>query len=462
VLRASAVAERLGIPTVSLVSSGFQQQAGAIAKGIGLSLPIAVYPGHPMVDTVEEVVAKTDAHLLQAVIDGLAAPRNAPLAIVAGEPEPGSVVFRGTLAAVQEHFLERLWSDGLPIIPPTRALVDDFLSWSPLPADTILGVLAQEEREATVLSVAINAVMAGCRPEYMPVLIAVVEAIADPEFRIEDAGSTPSWEPLIVVSGPLARQLDFNVGQGVMKMGRQANASIGRFLRLYLRNVAGYRIAPGDGDKGSIGFTFNVALAEDEETTRRLGWPTFGEDRGFAPQANAVSVMSVVCISAPCYSAGSDAVSHARQFAALLGRSFAPWAFTGLRKGKWHPLLIVSPAVAAVIAREWSKDQLRDYFWRHTTLERRMHEEFALPATGMPIDFKALVAAGILPPHYADSDDPEAPLRLIVKPEHICIVVAGDPGRNQTRGYMANHNQGSLTSKPITLPGDWEQRIAGR
>src|SRR5213595_534129 len=88
--------------------------------------------------------------------------------------------------------------------------------------------------------------MAGCRPEYMPVLVAIVEAIAEPVFRVEDAGSTPGWEPLVIVSGPIAGALDLNHGQGVMRVGRQANTTLGRFLRLYLRNVAGLRIPPGD------------------------------------------------------------------------------------------------------------------------------------------------------------------------------------------------------------------------
>ena len=95
--------------------------------------------------------------------------------------------------------------------------------------------------------------MAGCRPEYMPVLVAAVEAMCDPRFRIEDAGSTPGWEPLVIVSGPIIKELDLHSGQGVMRVGRQANTSIGRFVRLYLRNVCGYRIPPGAGDKGSIG-----------------------------------------------------------------------------------------------------------------------------------------------------------------------------------------------------------------
>jgi len=465
VLRASAVAERLGIPTVSLVSGGFIAQAKAVARSLALTLPLAEYPGHPMVDGVATVVEKTDAHLLPAVLAGWAQSRPAAGGGSEGglegadasaeknaEPLPGAIVFSGTLEQVQAHFLAQGWSDGLPVMPPTRAAVDTFLAHTPLPPDTVLGILAQEEREASVLSVAVNGVMAGCRPEYMPVLVAVVEAIADPEFRLEDAGSTPSWEPLIIVGGPIARALDLNAGQGVMKMGRQANASIGRFLRLYLRNVCGYRIAPGDGDKGSIGANFNVAIAENEEAAARIGWPSFAAERGYADAQGVVSVMSMVCASAPCYSAGTSAESHAHQFVELMGRAFAPWAFTGMRKGKWDGLIIVSPAVAEVIAREWSKDELRAYFRRHATLSARMFMEFALPATGMPLEFDRLVAAGILPPEYHASDDPERLLPLVVDPAHLSILVAGDPGRNQSRGYMANHNQGALVSKAVRMP----------
>ena len=124
--------------------------------------------------------------------------------------------------------------------------------------------------QATVWSVAVNGVMAGCRPEYMPILVAVVEAIADPEWRIQDAGATPGWEPLIVLSGPMVKRLGFNTGSGLMRMGSRPAASMGRFLRMYLRNVAGLRVPPGTTDKGSIGSSFNVALAEDEDATRAL------------------------------------------------------------------------------------------------------------------------------------------------------------------------------------------------
>ena len=157
--------------------------------------------------------------------------------------------------------------------------VDAFLAFTDRKPDEVLRVIPQEGREASILSIAIAGVMAGCRPEYMPVLIAIVDALCDPLYRVEDSGSTPGWEPVVIVNGPIIKELDLNFGQGMMRVGRRANTSIGRFVRLYLRNVCGFRIPPGAGDKGSIGQTFLVAMAEDEDSARAVGWPTYAEEQ---------------------------------------------------------------------------------------------------------------------------------------------------------------------------------------
>jgi hypothetical protein len=188
--------------------------------------------------------------LLPRVIAGLTQPCEsagltpAPAPAADAGTAPRDIVFTGTLDEVQEHFYERRWSDGLPIIPPTLDRVERFLRFTEREPDEVLGVTPPANRQATVWNVAVNGVMAGCRPEYMPILLAVVEAIVDPAYKVEDAGSTPGWESLIVLSGPIIKELGFNSGQGVMRVGKQANTSIGRFLRLYLRNLAGFHHAP--------------------------------------------------------------------------------------------------------------------------------------------------------------------------------------------------------------------------
>jgi len=445
---------------VSIIGSAFMKQAAFVAKGIGIPFALAEYPGAPMVDGEADIRAKVDRHLMPAILDGLTKPRTASSVASEAEPEPGTVVFRGTLDEVQEHFLTRLWSDGLPVIPPTAERVAAFLEFTERKPEEIIGVFPLEGREATIHSIAVNGVMAGCRPEYMPVLVAIVQAIAKPGFRLEDAGSTPSWEPLIVLSGPIIKQLDFNHGAGLMKIGRQANGSAGRFLRLYLRNICGYRIAPGDGDKGSIGYSFNVALAEDEDWARDIGWTSFGEDMGHAPGDNAVTVQSVVCITPPTYSSGAEARGHVQQFVDVMGRAFSYWAYSGLKRGYWHSVIVIGPSIAKVIAKTMSKDDVRRYLWEQATIPASLMQNFARQTGGLELDFRKLIDEGYISPDYLASDDPNRPVRIFVNPGDIGIVVAGDPGRNQSRGYMANHEQGARTTQRIALPRNWDELLA--
>jgi len=435
VLRAAAIAERAGLPSVSIVTTPFRAQAAVVAKGVGMpELPIAEYPGVPMTDGSAAVRAKVEA-LIDEIVGGLAR----PVTVVAApteEPALRDIVFRGTLDEVQERFYRNLWTDGLPIVPPTLWRVERFLAEVDRDPAEVLGCLAPENRAATVWSVAVNGLMAGCRPEYMPVLVAIVEAIADPEFRVHDAGSTPGWEPLVIVSGPVARALDLNHGQGAMRVGRQANASIGRFLRLYLRNIAGLRIPPGAGDKGSIAGTFHVALAEDEEAATAMGWPTFGEDAGFARDESAVTVQSVVSVSPPIYSGGTRGLDHVQVLAEVFGDECRYWSFTGLKYARWQPLLVLGPSIATVIAEDgWSKDDVRRYLHEHVTIPARQVERYAwhLGSTAFSL------GAG----------DPERAVHVFHDAASIGIIVAGDPGRNQSKGYCNNHLQGGRVSRRV-------------
>ena len=217
-----------------------------VAKGLGLpDMPIAAYPGVPMTDSTQELERKVEHELVPQIINGLSqATGDKSAAAVDEEPAPRHIIFTGGLDSVQEHFYEHLWSDGLPVIPPTLDRVEQFLQFTDHAPDEVIGPCPTANRQATVWNVAVNGVMAGCRPEYMPVLLAVVSAVLDPLYKVEDAGSTPGWESLIIVSGPIAQELGLHHGQGVMRPGKQANTSIGRFLRLFLRNLGGFYHAP--------------------------------------------------------------------------------------------------------------------------------------------------------------------------------------------------------------------------
>ena len=191
-----------------------------VARGLGLpDLKIAHYPGTPMVDSSEELCRKVEDELVPQIVEGISRPTESKLAAAtAPEPGPKDIIFSGTLDQVNEHFNERLWTDGMPVIPPTVDRIERFLRYTDRAPGEVVGICPPDNREATVWNIAATGVMAGCRPEYMPVLLAVVEAVTDPEFRMQDAGSTPGWEPLVVVSGPIVKALDFNSGASVMRI----------------------------------------------------------------------------------------------------------------------------------------------------------------------------------------------------------------------------------------------------
>jgi len=469
VMRAVAAAERIGVPAVGLVSSGFATQAGAVGTALGLpTVRLATYPGVILTDDEATIVAKSREHLLPAVIEsfvGSTGAASAPAAeAAAAEYRPREIVFSGTLDEVHDLFEERLWSDGLPIVPPTPDRVEAALAHTDRAPDEVLGVLLPESREATVYNVAVNGVMAGCRPEYLPVLIAAVEAIADPRFRVEDAGCTVGWEPMIIVSGPGAERLGFNTRQGALRVGVRANTSIGRFLRLYLRNVAGLRIPPGQTDKATLGATFNVALAEDEAAVAELGWPTMRDELGFGPSETVVAVQSVAGSSLPIYSSGATPDRHLDIIAQHIAGASGHWAFLGVKFLEWWPVLVMSPGVAGVFAAHgMSKDGVRVELADRARVSARTWDSFP-EATGVDgFHLPSLIEQGWAPAAYAESEDPDRLIPAIPFPDRLAIVVAGDPGRNQSRYFVNNHAQGTRVVRRAALaspPTSWSRAPA--
>jgi hypothetical protein len=460
VLRASATAERAGVPTVSVISSGFLKQAAVVAKGLGLpDLAIAEFPGVPMTYSAEQLQQQVEEVLLPRIVEGLSKPRAAEVVEPsAREPEQREIVFSGTLDRVQAHYYRRFWSDGLPIIPPTLDRVDRFMRFTERDPAEVIGVCAPANREATVWNVAVNGVMAGCRPEYMPILLAVAEAVLDPAYKVEDAGSTPGWESLIVLSGPIAQALEFNNGQGVMRVGKQANTSVGRFLRLFLRNIGGFHHAPEGADKGSIGQSFLVVLSENEDAVAEIGWQPYSVDRGYEAGENLVTVQSVVAISAPTYSGTEKAAEHMDIIADVIGqRACGYWTAIGMVYSNWHPLIVLGPSIAKVFARDgWTKDDIRRHLYEKVTIPASLAERYAYHCGQTGFRVNAYVEQGLLPPAYAKSADPNRPIPVFQRPEWIGIVVAGDWGRNQSKGYVSNHVQGPPVSRRIVLPREWD------
>ena len=187
-----------------------------------------------------------------------------------------------------EQAFERGWTDGLPVVPPTDDRILRMLGGTGRTPDEIVGIIPPDMRECTVEKVAINAVMAGARPEYMPVILAVVEAALKPEFTLHGLLCTLSFSgPVILVNGPVSASIGMNWGGNCLGQGNRANATIGRTLQLIVRNVGGG--IPGEIDRAVFGNPgkYTYCFAEDETDP---DWEPLHVSRGCSPGSNAVTL----------------------------------------------------------------------------------------------------------------------------------------------------------------------------
>jgi hypothetical protein len=189
-----------------------------------------------------------------------------------------------------ETAYDRGWSDGLPVVPPTEARVRAMLEAARLEPDHQVAFIRDRAVVITAEKVAINAVLAGCRPDYMPVVTAAVEAIGDPRWSYHGPGtSTGGAGVLVIVNGPVARRLDINSGDNLFGPGWRANLTIGRAVRLVMRNVCGSR--PGTLDRGTLGHPgkLSYVIAENEAESP---WTPLHVERGFRPEQSTVTVVA--------------------------------------------------------------------------------------------------------------------------------------------------------------------------
>jgi hypothetical protein len=187
-----------------------------------------------------------------------------------------------------EHAYEQGWTDGLPIIPATPEAVQRFIAASGRPADEVIGSVPPRKGRATVEVLAVNAVMAGCRAEYMPVIIAALEGLTDKGFPLEFMQVTTNpMTPFLLINGPIRQQLDINSGTGCLGPGWRANATIGRAIRLILQNVGG--ALPGVYSKSSFAspLRYSYMCGENEEENP---WSPFHVDQGFDRHDSTVTV----------------------------------------------------------------------------------------------------------------------------------------------------------------------------
>ena len=173
-------------------------------------LHIAEYPGPVGLHEADEIEKNITDVLVERIVSGLTSSVGSARSGSQAARDPRAIVYTGTAEEVDRYFLAQGWSDGLPVVPPTLARIEAFLKHTRRKPEEVIGVLLPDNRAATVWSVAVNGVMAGCKPEYMPILVALAEAMCDPDYGVEHSGNTPGAETLIVLNGPIIKQLGFN------------------------------------------------------------------------------------------------------------------------------------------------------------------------------------------------------------------------------------------------------------
>lgn len=182
------------------------------------------------------------------------------------------------------------WTDGLPVVPPETSRVEQMLAMEGRPAETMLAQHPATGNQLTVHGAAVNAVMAGCLPEYFPVIVAAFEAMNETAFNFHGStASTGSSAPLLIVSGPLVDDIGMNAGVNLFGPGNRANATIGRAVRLIIMNI--FQMKPGISDKSTQGNPLKYSACIAERTDRNP-WPALNEELGYPPEVSSVTAFA--------------------------------------------------------------------------------------------------------------------------------------------------------------------------
>jgi hypothetical protein len=282
-----------------------------------------------------------------------------------------------------ETCYERGWSDGLPVVPPTEERVLEMLDGTRRSPREVIGLIPPNLAECTVEKVAINAVMAGCRPEYMPVVLTAVETALTPAFGLHGVlATTNACTPVVMVNGPIARAIGMNAKGNVFGQGNRANAAIGRTLQLVVRNVGGGR--PGEIDRSVFGSPakYTFCFAEDEEDPR---WDSYAVSLGYAPTQSTVTIFPGDGIT--------QTIDHNSRTPEELCRSYAPCI-----RAIYHPGHIIGVQAFLAVGGEhqnvfydagWSKARVMEELLRLLMIPVREVVPGRSGLTGLTADEKA-------------------------------------------------------------------------
>jgi hypothetical protein len=266
---------------------------------------------------------------------------------------------------VNEFYQDKGWTDGLPIIPPTEEHVAACLEAAGLAPGDIVGVEQVRQRPMAAEKVAINAVMAGCKPAYMPVVVAALRAMCQEQFNLHgSSASTGGSAPVIVVNGPIRTALGMNATHNVLANGNRANATIGRAIRLVLINMLG--VVPGQLDRSTLGHAgkFTCCIAEDEEDS---AWIPLAQERGIPAGTSAVTVMAGEAPRQVMNEWTHDPEEILATFAAEMRHNMLTYS---VWSGNYI-VIIPKQLRELLIAAGWHKHDIRAYIYRSARVLRR-------------------------------------------------------------------------------------------
>jgi hypothetical protein len=428
--------------SVTLCHKGFANDARSAGSSKGMpGIRIILENVTPGRAIMEEVEAEVKATLLGNVIAGLTKPltpeeQSPPARQI---ETPARIIFRGNFKDVNHFFYKRGWTDGLPIVPPTEEAVAEMLTGTDLPPDHLLGKLLPRLGKATVEKVAINAVMAGALPTYMPVLIAGVEALLDPVAHGQGwAVSTGSWSPFWIINGPVRQDVSVNSGTGALSPGDMANAAIGRAMGLITKNIRGTR--KGIEDMGTLGnpMKYSMVLAENQEESP---WEPLSVEQGLKKEDSAISLFFPNCYT----QVGAHGPDDKGILKAVIHNIPPGWGVT---------CIIIIPSQANVLANNgWTKQDIKKFVSEYARVPFYQHSLYSKQYSAFEgADKKSLPLS------------PEDTLKVIPNPEGLWVVVAGGAGgligiargspRFDLGGYYVN-----LVTKKINLPANWDSLV---
>lgn len=301
----------------------------------------------------------------------------------------------------QEWFHAHHWSDGLPVVPPTAALVEACLASALLAPDHLIGIEPVRERALTAEKVAINAVMAGCLPMHFPVVVAALTAMLQPPFVLHGAtSSTGGCAILIVINGPVRRAQQMDGTFSALGASDRASTVIGRAVRLVLMNLLDVR--PGEADRSTLGHPGKISycVSEDEENSK---WLPLAEERGVPPLASAVTVMAA---GAPRQILNEWTTSPEELLDTYVAEIKACMRHYSIWAGNYA--IVIPPQLRAHFDRAaWRKADIRDYVFRHARVRRREWADCGKRAV------------------VGDQGDREH--AALPSPEHLLVIAAGGP-----------------------------------